>query len=92
MNELIKVNYDNDRPTISGRELHEFLEVETRYNDWFTRMCEYGFIENIDYYSFLSNRIDGKAGKPRQDHQLTIDMTKEICMLQRSEKGKQIEM
>lgn len=61
MNELIKVNYDNDRPTISGRELHEFLEVETRYNDWFARMCEYGFVEEIDYYSFLSNRVDGKA-------------------------------
>ncbi len=89
MNELIKVNYDNDRPTISGRELHEFLEVETRYNDWFARMCEYGFVEEIDYYSFLSNRVDGKAGKPRQDHRMTIDMAKEICMLQRSEKGKQ---
>lgn len=89
MNELIKVNYDNDRPTISGRELHEFLEVETRYNDWFARMCEYGFVEEIDYYSFLSNRVDGKAGKPRQDHEMTIDMAKEICMLQRSEKGKQ---
>ena len=89
MNELIKVNYDSDRPTLSGRELHEFLEVESNYTTWFKRMCEYGFVENIYYYSFLSNRIDGKAGKPRQDHQLTIDMAKEICMLQRTEKGKQ---
>ena len=89
MNELIKVNYDSDRPTLSGRELHEFLEVETRYNDWFTRMCEYGFVENIDFYSFLSKST---GGRPSQDHQLTIDMAKEICMLQRSEKGKQIEM
>ena len=89
MNELIKISYDNERPTVLGRDLHRFLEVETRYNDWFARMCEYGFIENIDYYSFLSNRIDGNAGKPRQDHQLTIEMAKEICMLQRNEKGKQ---
>ena len=86
MNELIKVNYDSDRPTISGRELHEFLEVETRYNDWFTRMCEYGFVENIDFYSFLSKST---GGRPSQDHQITIDMAKEICMLQRTEKGKQ---
>ena len=86
MNELIKVNYDSDRPTISGRELHEFLEVETRYNDWFTRMCEYGFIENIDFYSFLSKST---GGRPSQDHQMTIDMAKEICMLQRTERGKQ---
>lgn len=72
MTELIKVNYDNaDRPTVSGRELHEALGVETRYNDWFDRMCEYGFSAGKDYYSFLSNRSDGKAGKPRTDHQLT---------------------
>lgn len=89
MQELIKVNYDSDRPTVSGRDLHEFLNVETRYNDWFTRMCEYGFSENFDYYSFLSNRADGRAGKPRSDHQLTIEMAKELCMLQRNEKGKQ---
>ena len=86
MNELIKVNYDSDRPTLSGRELHEFLEVETRYNDWFTRMCEYGFTEEIDFIPFLE---ESTGGRPSQDHQLTIDMAKEICMLQRSEKGKQ---
>ena len=63
MNELIKVNYDSDRPTLSGRELHEFLEVETRYNDWFTRMCEYGFVENIDFYSFLSKSTGGRPSQ-----------------------------
>lgn len=57
MNELIKVNYDSDRPTVSGRELHEFLEVNTRYNDWFSRMTEYGFSEGADFYSFLSKTL-----------------------------------
>ena len=85
MNELIKVNYDNDRPTILGRELHEFLEVESNYTTWFKRMCEYGFIEEIDFIPFLE---ESTGGRPSQDHQLTIDMAKEICMLQRSEKGK----
>lgn len=89
MNELITVTYNNDRPTVSARELYEFLGVDTRYNDWFPRMCEYGFIEGIDYYSFLSNRVDGLPGKPRQDAQLTLDMAKEVCMLQRNDKGKQ---
>ena len=89
MNELIKVTYDNDRPAVSARDLHDFLEVGARYNDWFTRMCEYGFTEGEDYYSFLSNRVDGLSGKPRQDAVLTIDMAKEICMIQRNEKGKQ---
>lgn len=91
MNELIKVHYDNaDRPTVSGRELYEALEVKTAYKDWFPRMCEYGFSEGKDYCSFLSDRSDGKAGKPRTDHQLTIPMAKELCMLQRTEKGKQM--
>lgn len=90
MNNLIPINYENDRPTVLGRELHKELGVETRYNDWFDRMKEYGFTENIDYYSILSNRSDGKAGKPRTDHQLTIPMAKELCMLQRTEKSKEI--
>lgn len=91
MNELIKVHYDNaDRPTVSGRELYDALEVKTAYKDWFPRMCEYGFSEGKDYCSFLSDRSDGKAGKPRTDHQLTIPMAKELCMLQRTEKGKQM--
>lgn len=89
MNELIKVNYDNDRPTVLARDLYEFLEVKTAFKDWFPRMCEYGFSEGVDYCSFLSDRVDGLPGKPRTDAQLTIEMAKEICMLQRNEKGKQ---
>lgn len=78
-----------DRITVSARDLHAALEVETRFNDWFLRMCEYGFEEGKDYCSFLSNRADGLPGKPRKDAEITIEMAKEICMLQRSEKGKQ---
>lgn len=86
MNDLIKVNYDNDRPTVLARELHEFLEVKTAYKDWFPRMREYGFLEGTDFCSFLS---ESTGGRPAQDAQLTIEMAKEICMLQRNEKGKQ---
>lgn len=88
MNELIKINYESDHPTVSGRELHEALEVKTAYKDWFPRMCEYGFVEGEDYGSFLSDRSDGLPGKPRTDHQLTIDMAKQICMIQRSDIGR----
>lgn len=91
MQDIIKVNYENrDRPTVSGRELHRALGVETRYNDWFRRMCKFGFVENEDYYSFLSNRTDGLPGKPHTDHQLTISMAKELCMIQRSDEGRAI--
>lgn len=86
MNELIKINYESDRPTVLARDLHEFLEVKTAYKDWFPRMCEYGFTEGEDFCSFLS---ESTGGRPATDAQLTIDMAKEICMLQRNEKGKQ---
>ena len=86
MNELITVNYDNNRPTVLGRYLHELLEVKTAYKDWFPRMVEYGFTEGTDFCSFLS---ESTGGRPSQDHQLTIEMAKELCMLQRTEKGKQ---
>ena len=86
MNEIIKVNYDNDRPTVLARDLHDFLEVKTAFKDWFPRMCEYGFSEGTDFCSFLS---ESTGGRPAQDAQLTIEMAKEICMLQRNERGKQ---
>ncbi len=87
-NELIKVDYSGEKPTVSARELHEFLDVGSEYSHWFKRMCEYGFTEGQDYSSFLTDRSDGLPGKPRQDAALSIDMAKEICMLQRNEKGK----
>ena len=86
MNEItIAVKYDNDNPTVSGRELHTALEVRTAYKDWFPRMCEYGFIEGRDFCSFLS---ESSGGRPSKDHKLTIDMAKELCMIQRTEIGK----
>ena len=89
MNELIKVDYSNDRPAVSARELHEFLEVETPYHKWFPRMCEYGFAENQDFVVtdiFVHHSQGGSQSK--RDAAITIDMAKEICMLQRNEKGK----
>lgn len=87
MNELLKVNYDNERITLSARELHQFLEVKTHFKDWFPRMCEYGFQEGNDFRSFLS---ESTGGRPSTDYQITIEMAKEIAMIQRSEKGKQV--
>lgn len=86
MNDLIKVNYDNDRITLSARELYEFLEVGTHFKDWFPRMCEYGFEEEKDFRSILSKST---GGRPSTDYEITLDMAKEIAMIQRNEKGKQ---
>ena len=89
MNELITITTnETGEPTVLGRDLHEFLGVTTRYNDWFPRMAEYGFTEGKDFYSFLSKTSES-GGSPSTDHLLTIDMAKEICMIQRTERGKQ---
>ena len=90
MNEIIKVNYENERPTVSGRELHEFLEVGSNYTTWFNRMTEYGFTENQDFQPIFQKWNTAQGNETTQiDHQLTIEMSKEIAMIQRNEKGKQ---
>ena len=87
MNELIKVNYDNDKPTVLARDLYDFLDIQERYSKWFDRMKEYGFTESVDYTPY--QMVHPQNGQTISDHQLTIDMAKEICMLQRNEKGKE---
>ena len=87
MNELINVNNETQR--VSARELHEKLQIETRFNDWFPRMCEYGFTEGVDFYSKMSKTSE-TGGRPQTDYDITITMAKEICMLQRTETGRKI--
>lgn len=90
MNELITItqNENNDQ-VVSGRELHEFLEVATPYTQWFERMVDYGFAENIDFIGLSQKSEKPQGGRPIQDHALKLDMAKEISMIQRNEKGKQ---
>ncbi len=92
MNELIKVKVNkNNEQVVSGRDLHEFLEINTPYVKWFNRMLEYGFEENIDYLMVDKNvhRADGTIMPQKEiNHILKMDMAKEICMIQRTEKGR----
>lgn len=89
MTEIIKINYDGEQATVSARELHEKLEIKTRFNDWFPRMCEYGFAEGKDFYSKMSKTSE-VGGRPAEDYDLTIRCGKEICMLQRTDIGRKI--
>lgn len=95
MNEsLIPISYENpERPTVSGRELYEFLQVGADYRHWFPRMCEYGFTEGEDFNPVKIDRVQNEGGRmvtrTVEDHQLTIPMAKELCMIQRNERGKQ---
>lgn len=86
MDELIKVDFSGEKPAVSARELHEFWEVGTHFKDWFPRMCEYGFSENEDYTPLIFEHPQNH--QPTKDFALSIDMAKEICMIQRNEKGK----
>lgn len=88
MNEIIQINYESENPTVSARDLHEALEVGTRFNDWFPRMAEYGFIEGKDFYSKMSKTPESTGGRPSVDYEVSVDMAKQICMIQRTEKGR----
>ena len=86
--ELIKVNKENN--TVSARELHEFLEIGTRFDKWFIRMISYGFEENSDFRAITQKRVTAQGNITTYiDYEITIDMAKELSMIQRTEKGKQ---
>ncbi len=89
MNDLIKINYETEQPTVSARDLHEKLNIGTAFKDWFPRMCEYGFEEGKDFCSKLSE-TSAKGGRPSKDADISIDMAKQICMIQRTPEGKKI--
>ena len=87
MQELVKV--DLDTQTVSARELYEQLHIKTAFKDWFPRMCEYGFEEGKDFCSKLSETSE-KGGRPSKDADISVDMAKQICMIQRTPEGKRI--
>lgn len=87
MKALIPINYDAEQPTVSARDLHTGLEIKTAFKDWFPRMTAYGFEIGKDFCSKMS---ESTGGRPATDYQISVDMAKQICMIQRSEKGKLI--
>ena len=89
---LVKIT-ENEKgePTVNCRELYKFLEVTDRYSRWFDRMCEYGFVENRDFTSVKDYTVVNNGAKKELDnHILSLNMAKEIAMLQRNEKCKQV--
>ena len=94
MNELFNVTTNGGKLTLSARELHKELNIAGRFSRWFEQMSEYGFEENVDYTSVQNcTEVQNNGGiqvRELQDYQITLDMAKEIAMLQRNEKGKEI--
>ena len=87
MNELLNVNFDTQ--TVSARELHEQLEISKRFSAWFETNSQ-GFVEGEDFASVLSGTVvNNGAHRELQDYNLTVDMAKHLCLMSRTEKGKQ---
>lgn len=87
MNELITVNADT--MTVSARDLHKALEIEKRFSAWFETNAQ-GFVEGEDYTSVLSGTVvNNGAFRELDDYQCSLDMAKHICLMSRTEKGKQ---
>ena len=89
--ELVKVILGNNNELlVSARDLHEYFESKERFSKWFARMCEYGFEENVDFTSVQkSTVVNNGAVREIGDYACTIDMAKEISMLQRTDKGRE---
>lgn len=86
---LINVTQSVNGMTVDGRELHEFLEVGRDFTTWIQeRIGKYGFVEGEDY-SPVSGRTSENGGRPRTDYELSIEMAKELCMVENNEKGRQ---
>lgn len=91
MNNLINVTLnENQEPVVSGRQLHETLGIKTEYKKWFSRMTEYGFNENEDFLKVTQKCLTSSTGQNTTDHIIKLDMAKEIAMIQRTEKGKEV--
>ncbi|EED0777697.1 antA/AntB antirepressor family protein [Escherichia coli] len=82
----------SNEPTllVNARDLHGFLEVGKDFSNWIrARLNEYGFVENLDYILFSPN-LAKTPGRRRKDYHLTLDTAKELAMVERNEKGRQI--
>lgn len=87
MSDLIKITTKDGKQLVSARELHDFLEIKTDFRKWFPRMCEYGFVKNVDYTPVKF--VHPMNLQECTDYAISIDMAKELSMIQRTEKGKQ---
>ncbi|CAB1007005.1 phage antirepressor Ant [Corynebacterium diphtheriae] len=93
MSDLIPLANKDGIQAVMGRDLHQFLEVRRDYTNWMKQMIGYGFTEGRDF-ELIKEKVAGHAGSPnlantRHNHIISLDMAKEISMIQRTDKGKQ---
>ncbi|MFI3593850.1 phage antirepressor KilAC domain-containing protein [Streptococcus uberis] len=92
MNELVNITLnENHEPVVSARDLHKGLEVKSKYNDWLKRMLDYGFSEGIDYIAITQKKVTAQGNQSEFiEHVFNLDAAKEIAMIQRNDKGKEV--
>ena len=88
-NKLIPVyKTDQGEKVVDARELHDFLDVKTRFRTWIKRRInQYGFEEEMDFSTYLSESL---GGRPSKEYILTLDMGKELGMVEENDQGRQI--
>ena len=88
----IKITSNSEQITVSARDLHDALQIQTAFKDWFPRMCEYGFEEGKDFNPLKKEQVqmegNRQVSRSVNDAEITLSMAKEICMIQRTEIGK----
>lgn len=95
MNELLKINYETEEPTVSARDLYEEVGTTERFSSWFERQLQFGFEIGKDYSNpkkVLRVQTEGNREVQREveDYDLSLEMAKEVCMIQKNEKAREI--
>lgn len=89
MEEIIKITEHNGKRAVNARELHQFLENKYQFANWIQeRITKYGFVENQDYEVFKENLKNSNGGRPQIEYALSVDMAKELSMVENNEKGR----
>lgn len=89
MEEIIKITEHNGKRAVNARELHQFLESKYQFANWIQeRITKYGFVENQDYEVFKENLKNSNGGRPQTEYALSVDMAKELSMVENNEKGR----
>lgn len=92
MQELVKVNFDSQ--TVSARDLYESIGSTERFSSWFNRQLQFGFVEGEDFTTVkVLTEVQNNGGMQQRqlaDHNLSVDMAKQICMVQKNQKAKEI--
>lgn len=85
-NELIPIIKQENSQLVDANKLYDFMEVDTPFHKWIARRIEeYTFTEGTDFWTKMS---ESNGGRPAKEYHISLDMAKELAMVERNEKGK----